>query len=175
VRLATVARDHGVTLAHENCHGWAASDPERALALVEATRGEGFGLLHDVGNPVYNGHDGLEYLRRTIPHVVHVHVKDARATHTPAGERRVDFTWPGEGEARVAESVTMLVRAGYGGVLSIEPHLAFVPHDPTVKRSDEERRAAYLEYGRRMHALLGDRVASASTDVPQAAAPSLSP
>ncbi len=153
-RLAEVARDRGITLVHENCHGWAAADSDRALALVDAAGGAGLALLFDVGNAVYNGHDGPAYLARVLPHVAHVHVKDARASVSPAGGRSVAFTWPGEGEARLLDCVAIAMRAGYDGMLSMEPHLAYMPHDASVRRSDEERRAAYLEYGRRLEALL---------------------
>ncbi len=43
---------------------------------------------------------------------------------------------------------------GYSGGLSIEPHMAVVYHDNSVKASQESRMANYVEYGQRMEALL---------------------
>ncbi|HWU87792.1 MAG TPA: sugar phosphate isomerase/epimerase family protein [Kofleriaceae bacterium] len=152
--LARRAADQGVTLLHENCHGWAASDPERALALLEATRGRGLRLLFDIGNPVAHGYDGRTYLVRVLPWVAHVHVKDVippRATGEPT------FTLPGEGEARVLECVDLVLGAGYAGAVSIEPHVAARIHEG-ARATDEVLAEAYLAHGRRLMALLGERL-----------------
>jgi len=76
--------------------------------------------------------------------VAYVHIKDERA-----GEGRSLRTWPGEGECRVKEIVADLVKSGYDGCLSIEPHMA--GQDPD---QDKNRYGIYVEYGKRMMALL---------------------
>lgn len=157
VELSRHAADHGRVLLHENCHGWAACDPERALALVEATDGRGLALLFDVGNPVVHGYDGFAYLARVFPWVAHLHVKDGLAS--PASGQ-VTFTPPGEGAARVLDCIDLALDAGYAGALSIEPHLAVLPHNG-VRACEATMQAAYLAYGRRFMALLADRLAPA--------------
>lgn len=120
--LARRAEDHGLVLAHENCAGWAADRADRMLDLV--TGSPALRLLFDIGNGVAHGYPPLPMLRDIVPHVVHVHVKDARAD--TRGE--VTFVPPGEGEAQVAECLDVLFQAGYDGVLSIEPHVRLQPH-----------------------------------------------
>lgn len=143
--LAARAADRGVVLLHENCSGWAGTSAERAAALLSEV--DNLRALFDIGNPVAHGYDGLEYLAAVLPWVEHVHVKDA----LPASETRPDvvFTEPGQGQARLADCLTMLLDAGYPGVFSIEPHVAVLPHagqraDPGVVL------ARYLDYGNRL-------------------------
>lgn len=152
-RLTARAADHGVVLLHENCSGWAATSPERAVALLTEVDSPHFRQLFDIGNPVAHGYDGLGYLTAVLPWVDHVHVKDA----LPAtGSADTVFTGPGEGAARLAECLTALLRSGYPGVLSIEPHVAVLPH--AGRRADPEQvLARYLDYGARLERWL-DRV-----------------
>ncbi|WNV82866.1 sugar phosphate isomerase/epimerase family protein [Umezawaea sp. Da 62-37] len=143
VALAEVAEAAGVVLLHENCSGWAASDADRMLELVDAAPGSSLRLLFDTGNPVAHGYDGYEVLRRIAPHVAHVHVKDARGT---------EFVDPGTGEARVLDCVRLLRSVGYAGGWSLEPHVALQPH-----RSDrlaDGAPEAFVRAGRAMARLL---------------------
>src|SRR5206468_9705337 len=59
-----------------------------------------------------------------------------------------DLTMPGDGEGKVREILTDLIASGYSGAISIEPHVAVVFHDATVKTSDEEMFNSFVEYGR---------------------------
>jgi hypothetical protein len=56
----------------------------------------------------------------------------------------------------VRRVVTDLLRRGYDGGFSIEPHLAVVPHDEAAQAADAVRYASYVEYGRRFMQLLED-------------------
>ena len=49
-----------------------------------------------------------------------------------------------------------LLASGYAGGFSIEPHLAVVFHDATVKSSDKAQYSTYVEYGRRLETLIGE-------------------
>jgi L-ribulose-5-phosphate 3-epimerase len=141
--LARTAEAAGVVLLHENCSGWAASDADRMLELLDAANGSSLRLLFDTGNPVAHGYDGYEVLRRIAPHVAHVHVKDARGT---------TFVDPGTGQARVRDCVRLLRLAGYPGAWSLEPHVALQPH-----RSDrlvEGAAASFVRAGRALARLL---------------------
>ncbi|MFF5506060.1 M20/M25/M40 family metallo-hydrolase [Streptomyces roseolus] len=125
-RLARRAERLGVELLHENCAGWAGSDADRTLRLLAEVDSPALRVLFDIGNGVPYGYDGLALLERLLPHVAHVHVKDALPGDRP-GE--AVYTLPGEGVARVADCVRLLEEHGYRGAYSLEPHLAVVPHE----------------------------------------------
>ncbi|SFS73078.1 sugar phosphate isomerase/epimerase family protein [Saccharopolyspora flava] len=142
--LGDRAARHGVVLLHENCSGWAGSDPERMLRLVDAG-GPCLRLLFDVGNGIEHGYDAFEVLQRVLPHVEHVHVKDA-----VGGPGRAEYVLPGDGDARVHDCLRLLLDHGYRGALSLEPHLVTRPHEG-VAGSDPE---PFLRAGRRLEGLL---------------------
>ncbi|QUH04208.1 sugar phosphate isomerase/epimerase [Saccharopolyspora erythraea] len=155
--LAERAAGHGVTLVHENCAGWAGSNPDRMLELVHEAGGASLGLLFDTGNGVEYGYDTYDVLRRILPYVAHVHIKDAIGEPGDA-----TYVLPGQGQCRVAESLRLLISNGYSGALSIEPHLLSRPHDgiqPTG--SDAE---PFVKAGRRLETLLNEAVASNALD-----------
>ena len=57
-------------------------------------------------------------------------------------------------DPRSGRIVKDLLSSGYDGGISIEPHLAVVFHDKSVTATDEEMTATYVEYGRRMEAMV---------------------
>lgn len=146
--LARRAEDHGLVLAHENCAGWAGGRADRMLDLVTGIGGPALRLLFDIGNGVAHGYPPLPMLREILPYVVHVHVKDARV----GKDGEVAFVPPGAGQADVAECLRSLLRNGYGGVLSIEPHLALRPHLGSGSGSGDP--AAFVAYGRALEGLI---------------------
>lgn len=147
--LATVAEDHGVLLLHENCHGWAGRGAAATLELLSTVDSPALRLLFDVGNGVAYGYDPFEFLRAVLPHVEHVHVKDA--VLSPSGE--ATFVLPGRGAARLAECVTLLEQHGYRGWYSIEPHVALIPH-LGVRGDPVRQEAAYRDYAAAFRAFL---------------------
>lgn len=144
--LGERAARHGVVLLHENCSGWAGSDPERMLRLLDAG-GPCLRLLFDVGNGVEHGYDSRAVLERILPHVEHVHVKDAIGV--PGATEHV---LPGDGYAHVHECLEMLLARGYAGAFSLEPHLVTRPHEG-VAGTDP---GPFLEAGRRLERLVQD-------------------
>ncbi|GAA1793665.1 sugar phosphate isomerase/epimerase family protein [Actinomadura chokoriensis] len=144
--LARRAEDHGLVLAHENCAGWAGDRADRMLDLVTGIGSPALRLLFDIGNGVAHGYPPLPTLRAIVSHVVHVHVKDARV----GAGGKVVFVPPGEGEAQVAECLEVLFRSGYGGVLSIEPHVKLQPH----LGSGTGDREAFVACGRALERLI---------------------
>lgn len=145
-RLARRAEQAGVTLLHENCAGWAAEDPARMLRLVEEV-GPALRLLFDMGNGVPHGYDAYAVLEQILPHVEHVHVKDARRS-----AQGVRYVLPGDGDARVADCLELLLNSGYHGAFSLEPHLAVQPH--TGLRAYGDAAAHFAAAGRRLGELL---------------------
>lgn len=128
-RLVARAEKAGLVLLHENCAGWAATDAERMLTLIEAVDSPALRLLFDTGNGVAHGYDACDLLSRIVDHVAHVHVKDATRR-----SGAVRYTVPGNGFARVGECLRRLLTHGYTGVWSLEPHLSLRPHETGFTR-----------------------------------------
>ncbi|MGH3625322.1 MAG: sugar phosphate isomerase/epimerase family protein [Sciscionella sp.] len=154
-RLTERAEWAGVVLLHENCAGWASADADRMLWLLDSVDSPALRLLFDTGNGVAHGYSAYDLLAEIVPLVAHVHVKDAIASTTGAGAGPT-YTLPGDGQARVADCLRLLHKHGYGGVLSIEPHLALLPHEHSTHGSDAIER--FVAAGRRLHQLVRDEL-----------------
>lgn len=148
--LARQAQQHGVVLLHENCSGWAATSAERMLELV-GHAGPCVALLFDTGNGIPYGYDSRALLAQIIHHVAHVHVKDATG-----GPGRTIYTMPGEGDARVADCLRALLRHGYPGSWSIEPHIAARPHEQGLGEGGDLE--TFVAYGHRLERLVREAV-----------------
>lgn len=147
--LAREAERLGVTLLHENCQGWAGQSAAHTVRMLEEVASPRLRLLFDTGNGLAYGYDSLDFLRRVLPWVEHVHIKDGIRSGGKA-----EFTMPGEGTAHVARCVRRLEEHGYRGYYSLEPHLAHIPHlglsgDPAALAD------GYREYARGLVGLLG--------------------
>jgi len=147
-RLTDAAKDEGVVLLHENCSGWAGSNPENALELVEEIRSPHLRLMFDTGNGIAYRYHSLAYLKRVWPYVEHVHIKDG----TLHGEE-ARYCFPGEGASHVRECLLWLLEHGYTGILAIEPHLHLIPH---LKKTGDgaDLSGSYIAYGRRLEQVL---------------------
>lgn len=154
--LAQVAEQHGLVLLHENCHGWAGTRAERMLELIGHVDSPALRLLFDIGNGVPHGYDAQELLSAVLGHVEHVHIKDA----VRGEDGEVTYTLPGRGEAGVAECLTALLRSGWRGTWSIEPHTRLRPHDGTDTRAGDGA-DAFVEYGRALERLVAHEVVPA--------------
>ena len=143
--LAKIAEDGGVVLVHENCSGWGGQGPEQALALIEEIDSPAFKLVYDTGNVIGHGQDGWDYYNQVKPHIVYVHIKDRSA------DGKACFA--GEGLAYVREIAADLLKTGYEGGFSIEPHIAAAVH--AGKEAEDERAYnIYVEYGQRFQKLM---------------------
>ena len=146
--LAKIAADGGVTLVHENCHGWASQGPETQLEFIERVDNPALKLVFDTGNE--HKHDTVKYFRAVREHIVHMHIKAWK--HTDDGYAPA---FPDEGDEGTAEILTDLIGSGYDGFLSIEPHMVAVIH--LGKSADEDPETAYnlyVEYGQRLMKLV---------------------
>ena len=151
--------DGGIQPVHENCMNYGGMGWPFTLELLENV--PGLKLVFDTANPVFNEdrskpkpwpkQDPWEFYEHVKQHVVHVHVKDARWNHA---KNDADYTMPGDGEGKVRPILTDLLASGYSGGISIEPHVAVVFHDAKVQASDEEMFNTFVEYGRRLMALV---------------------
>ena len=144
--LAERAADAGVTLVHENCTGWAATDPGRIERLLTEVRG--LRLLFDTGNGIPYGYDALQLLRPFLPAVAHVHVKDAVRTESGCA-----YVPPGQGETDVAGCLRALREHGYAGAYSLEPHVGLRPH-LREGATDVELAEGFVASGRALSAMM---------------------
>lgn len=147
-RLTELAREADIVLLHENCSGWAGTDAERALQLVEEVDSPNLRLLFDTGNGIAYRYDTFEYLTKVWPYVEHVHIKDGILQ-----DGKEVYTLPGEGHSKVKSCLKWLLEHNYQGILSIEPHLHLIPH-LRQRQNSAGYRDSYITYGQRLEALL---------------------
>jgi len=153
--IVKIFADAGLQAVHENCMNYGGMGWPFTLRLLEEV--PGLKLVFDTANPVFNldrskpkpwpRQDPWEFYEHVRPHVVHVHIKDA--TWNPA-KNDADYNYPGEGQGKVRPILKDLLAGGYEGGISIEPHVAVVFHDATVKTSDDDMFNSFVEYGRRL-------------------------
>lgn len=159
--ITAIAADAGVTCVHENCSGWGALSWEHTMRLVDEVDSPALKLVFDTGNPVLHDdvrgpapwpkQDSWEFYQAVRDHIVYVHIKDARIENG-----REVYTFPGEGDGAVRRILADLLKTGYDGGFSIEPHMAVVYHDKQVQAEAEARRRNYVEYGRRLEKMLAE-------------------
>jgi sugar phosphate isomerase/epimerase len=157
--LLAMLLDAGITPVHENCMNYGGMGWQYTLRLLENV--PGLKLVFDTGNPVFTPdyakaeprprQSAWEFYSRVKSHVAYVHVKDGvwnAETQTCA------FTFPGEGQGDVRRIIGDLLRNGYDGGISIEPHLAAVFHEERGESQASVMRRTYVEYGRRLEKLI---------------------
>jgi sugar phosphate isomerase/epimerase len=155
--------DAGLTVVHENCMNWGGLGVSYVKRMTDAV--PGLKWVFDTGNPVFNldrdhpgkMQDSWDMYQAIKPHMVHVHVKDGRWN---AAKKDADYTYPGEGEGQTDRIMADLVKTGYNGYISIEPHVAVVFHgagaadDLSPEQKAKEQYDSYIKYGRMLEAML---------------------
>jgi len=150
--LANIAGDLRITLAHENCSGYGGISVENNVALLEAMAAySAFKVLFDTGNAPAHGKNSWKWYQAVRKDIGYVHIKDAKILDPDKPEI---YTYPGDGDGYVEEIIQDLLTKGYDGGFSIEPHLAAVVHTGQKADSEEELYKSYVEYGRRLMALV---------------------
>ena len=116
-QMVKIAEKAGVTFLHENEKDIFGDTPERCVDLVTTLDSGSFRLTFDPANYVQCGikpaDEALPLVQR---YTDYVHIKDSLASDhsvVPAGE----------GDGQVSQVIQTLVKGGYDGFLSIEPHL----------------------------------------------------
>jgi len=154
-------RDAGLQPVHENCMNYGGMSWRHGLELLEKC--PGLQWVFDTGNPVFNPdrskpkpwprQDAWEFWEHIRDHVAHIHIKDA--TYVAAKKRlRLQISRPGPGPR--ARHSQRRPRARYDGALSIEPHVAAVFHDATVKADSQVMFDSYIRYGRELEKMIAD-------------------
>ena len=159
--IVKMAEDAGVVCVHENCMNWGGLSYEHTLKLCDALASSpSFRLVFDVGNPVFNddirgvppyhSQSSWDFYRNVKDFIVHIHIKDGKRDND-----KMIFTFPGEGDAEVVRIVSDLLKNGYDGGISIEPHMVHVFHE-TDNGQDKDKLAFenFVEYGRRLENLI---------------------
>jgi len=151
--------DAGITPVHENCMNYGGMSWQHALKLLENV--PGLKWVFDTANPVFNDdrskpepmpkQDPWEFWTHLKEHTVHIHVKDAIWDNS---KNDADYTLPGKGDGAVRRILSDALESGYDAGISIEPHLAVVFHDDSVKASDEEIYQSFNGYGKALMELL---------------------
>lgn len=163
--LASMCEDAGVLYLHENCNNYGGMSWKHTLKLIEKIDSPNFRLVFDTGNPVlnYDRSNGDELKDLQDSHVFYnnvkefisyVHIKDGKPTGTADanGFMQADFLFPGEGNARIDETIADLLASGYDGGFSIEPHMVSVFHGEAG--SEDAGYQNYVEYGKRFMKLV---------------------
>lgn len=153
--LQKMFTDAGLTPVHENCMNYGGMGWPFTLKLLENV--PGMKLVFDTGNPVFSSdyskpkpypkQFAWEFYQHVKEHVIYVHIKDG---YYDEKKQKPVFTFPGEGTADVPRIVEDLFKNGYDGGISIEPHIATVFHDDSIKSPEEIKYVSYVEYGKRV-------------------------
>jgi len=155
--LVSMFSDAGIDVLHENCMNYGGQGWKYTLRMLEAV--PGLKLVFDTGNPVNTDdrdnpgkrQSAWDFWQHVKQHVVYIHIKDG----VPGkGDKRTDWCWCGEGDGDVERIVRDALAGGYDGGFSMEPHMALVAHDASVKNSEDFKFANFVEYGRRFEKIL---------------------
>jgi len=135
--------------------------PTFTLRLLEAV--PGLKLVFDTGNPIssadraqakpYPRQSSWEFYQNVRDQIAYIHIKDG---HYLPEKNSLVCTWPGEGDGEVKRILRDLLRRGYQGGISIEPHMQVIFHDASVKADPQARFDNYLQYGQKLEALIQD-------------------
>ena len=163
--LVNICEDNGLIYGHENCMNYGGQSYIHTLKLIENINSKAFSLIFDTGNPTftflrigdkpYQLQNSFEFYSNVKEFISYVHIKDANSIIKDNGEVETKYTFAGDGHGCVEEIVTDLIKNGYDGGFSIEPHLATVFHAEESNRLDETKNfETYIEYGRKFEKLL---------------------
>lgn len=150
--LCTLFLDAGIQPVHENCMNYGGLSACHTLEVLEAV--PGLKLVFDTGNagldlPHSPPMSSWDFYSQVKEHIAYVHIKDLKTE----GEK-ASYEFPGEGDSDVVAILTDLLRNGYDGGISIEPHMQVVFHDSRIQAQDQARRNNYIEYGRRLERII---------------------
>lgn len=158
--LTKMFLDNGIQPVHENCMNYGGMGWPFTLKLLDEV--PGLKLVFDTGNPIstldkskpkpYPYESSWEFYDHVKNHIVYVHIKDG--IRNPE-DGKMTYTWAGDGQGDVRKIVTDLLKNGYDGGFSMEPHMQVVFHEES-KQEDKTKAMYdnYVEYGRRFEKLV---------------------
>jgi len=108
-------------------HGYFTTRPEMVARMLDFAKSDYFGLNLDTGNSFIAGQDPVEFCRRFLGRIKHVHVKDVSESLAAAArgkETGIAVSQCAIGDGVNAENIRkvlgLLRDSGFGGVLSME-------------------------------------------------------
>lgn len=108
-----LVQGHDVVLLHENEKKIYGDTPERELKLYKAIDNPQYQLCYDASNFIQCGVDPYEAYLAVKPYAVYYHMKDCiKGVEVPLGV----------GDGQIEKIVCDLVKCGYDGFLTLEPH-----------------------------------------------------
>ena len=114
-KMCEIAKEHGITLCHENESEIYGQNPEQVLDLMTSV--DGLKGIFDPANYRMNGCDVIAGIDATLKNIAYLHIKDA------IYESKI-IVPAGDGEGRIAEVIDIVNAATDGIVyLTLEPHL----------------------------------------------------
>jgi sugar phosphate isomerase/epimerase len=166
--LVDMCEEAGVYYMHENCANYGGRSSYHTLRLLDKIKSPHFKLLFDTGNPLNSldyregqeqqRQNALQFYNEIKEFIAYVHIKDGRFIQFDEKEifNLAEWTFPGEGEGCVKEIVTDLLKNGYEGGFSIEPHMKVVFHNQNTISSEELMYNNYVEYGKKFMKIVDD-------------------
>lgn len=165
--LVKICEDNGIIYAHENCMNYGGLSYQHTLKLLDKIQSPNFTLVFDTGNPVFNYRrigqapyplqSSWEFYKQVREFITYVHIKDGTAmpgedmTKNP----KCQYCYPGDGSGDVRAIMIDLLKTGYDGGFSIEPHVANVFHDAEPSTClDEVKYTSFVRYGQLFEKLL---------------------
>jgi len=158
-KITSLFIEAGITPVHENCATYGGMSWKNTLQMLEEV--PGLKLVFDTGNPPltedfekswpYPDQSSWEFYSKVKNHIARIHIKDS---YRDIKSGKEFYCWPGEGNGEVRRILEDLKSINYDGGLSIEPHMAVVYHDNSVKASEKSRMDNYVEYGQKLEKLL---------------------
>ncbi len=153
--LAHIAEEEDVIIGHENCDGWGAESPENLKILMQEIDSPALQVIFDTGNPVGHGgttDDVWNFYQAAKPWICHFHIKDCY----PDEQNKIIHCYPGEGLGDIRNIIIDLLKTGYRGYFSMEPHMAMQIHLSSNHPEDIDVRQIYEEYCRKTIQLIED-------------------
>lgn len=115
--MADHAEQEGIMLLHENESDIYGDNGLRCKDLAESIDSPNFKLIFDPANYVTDGSLPFsQWYEMQKDQIVHLHIKDRRFDGT--------FTPAGQGDGEFPELIQELVKTGFSGFATMEPHLA---------------------------------------------------
>jgi len=115
--MLAYAAEHGIVVMHENDWKYWGAYPANAKRMFEELAPRGLRLVFDFGNTVLLGYRPMDdWFPWALPYLESCHIKDVVAATGQIVES-------GAGDGQFVETFRYLVGQGWGGTLSLEPHL----------------------------------------------------
>ena len=155
--IVSIFKDVGATTLHENCGNYGGMGWTYTLKMLDKV--PGLKLAFDMGNCFHDldytkptphpYQNSWEFYEKVRDHIVHLHIKDGRLSE----DGKHIHTYPGEGICDVKPIVDDLLKRGYKGVFSIEPHIGVAPEFSALPEAEGKYRT-YVKHGQILESIM---------------------